>query len=382
MIPLVLLSAILAPESGWTFVDAASRDGRSTVTFRTVELGDTPGRPLHADDRPAPGARFAIVPLGPGGLRLGLVWHVASRMVWLDADGDGRYASAERYQLGAGPLEVSVAIAFDDQKPVRRTLLIRKRGDGLAYAVRGYTLGRVMLGGKTVAAMLEDGDADGCFDGAGADRVWLDLDGDGTFDPFTEQFPLGTVITHAGTGLLARPSRDGLGLVLRERPAELGGLVVQVDRLPGAQVAELAAHYESQWGELVVVKETDRAVPMPAGKYRLAAVDLRLTDTEGQLWHYAFYSGDRSFEIEVVKGRETRQVLLGALKVIVSLNADGTVPPGGSVQVQPDVMAGKLQLTKCEVGPRQVAHGREVSAELRLTEPGSMVLDRASAGFS
>ena len=46
--------------------------------------------------------------------------------------------------------------------------------------------------GRGLAAVLTDGDADGCFDGAGADRVWIDLDGDGKFDPLTEQFPLGT----------------------------------------------------------------------------------------------------------------------------------------------------------------------------------------------
>src|SRR5438477_4820744 len=126
--------------------------------------------------------------------------------------------------------------------------MIRKRGDGLAWAVRGYTTGTVTLAGRRVAAVLTDGDADGCFDGAGADRVRLDLDGDGAFDPLTEQFPLGTAITAGGTAVLVRPRPDGLGVTARERPSETGTLVVEVVREARSEERRVGKECRSGWG--------------------------------------------------------------------------------------------------------------------------------------
>ena len=43
--------------------------------------------------------------------------------------------------------------------------------------------------------------------------------------------------------------------------------------------------------------------------------------------------------------------------------------------------AGDLYLTKCETTGRFSDRGREVHAEVVLTEPGSVVLDRCESGF-
>ena len=221
--------------------------------------------------------------------------------------------------------------------------------------------------------MLTDGDADGCFDGAGADRVWLDLDGDGAFDPLTEQFPLGTAITAGGTAVLIRPRPDGLAVTARERPGETGTLTVGVGTLAGAEVVELEASCVSEFGELVVVRAAGKPVSVPAGRYRVES---------GRVWHYSFATGDRSaFGVEVVKGKATAHRLLDGVAVTVSCDAAGGVAPGGSVQVQPDVVAGGLYLTKCEVAERLAEFGREVPAVITLTGPGSEVLDRCESGF-
>jgi hypothetical protein len=382
MVPLFLLAASVAaqPASGWKFVDESTRDGRSVVTFRTVELADAPSRPLHPDDRPPAGSRFGSVRLGPGGKhRLGVVWHPDSGALWFDADSDGRYSAAERVVLGSKPHEAKVSVQFGDGAKQDRTVMIRTRGDGLAWAVRGYTLGTVTLNGKRVGAMLTDGDADGCFDGAGADRVWLDLDGDGTFDPLTEQFPLGTVITAGGTAVLVGTRPDGLAVQARERPSQTGTLTVEVVRLPRTEVVELVANYVSEFGELVVVRAADRPVPLPAGKYRVDSLRLKLADPDGRVWHYTFASGERGYDLEVKKGAGTTRRLLDGLKATASLDAGAGT--GGSVQVQPDVHAGGLYLTACEVADRFAERGREVMAEIQLAGPGSVVLDRCAGGF-
>ena len=384
MIALLLLaaSAALPPSPGdWKFVDEPEVAGRSVLTFRTVELADGPAAPLHADDKPPPGAKFGSLGLGPGGRqRLPVVWHAATNTLWLDANGDGRFSPGERHTLGGKPLEAKVTIAFGDLGKQERTVLVRKRGDGVAWAVRGYTAGTVSIGGKTVAAILTDGDADGCFDGAGADRVWLDFDGDGKFDPLTEQFPLGNAIVAGGAAVLVKPRPDGLGVQARERPNEKGTLRVEVARLPKTEVVELSANYVSEFGELIVVKEAGKAIALPAGKYRVDSVQLKLAAADGKVWRYSFSSGGRNMDIEVMKGKETVHKLLDGLKVTVGFDASAATA-GSRILVQPDVVAGALYLTRCEVGTKFSDSGREVGAEIRLTEPGSLVVDHCQSVF-
>jgi hypothetical protein len=378
---IVIAAAAAAPAGDWKFVDDGSRGGRSVVTFRTVELADTPARPLDPADRPPPGAKFGAVALGPGGRhRLGVVWHAAAAALWFDADGDGRYAAAERVTLGASPHEARLSVPFGDGLRHDRTVLVRKRADGLAWAVRGYTTGTVALNGRAVVAMLTDGDADGCFDGAGADRVWLDLDGDGRFDPLAEQYPLGTAIPVRGSAVLVRPRPDGLAVRARDRPAEAGTLAVDLVRLPRAEVVELSATYVSEFGELVVVPSVGKPVSVPCGRYRVESLRFKLADADGRVWRYTFSPGDPSPRVNVAKGAAAVHRLLDGLTVEVAITA-GRAAPGGLVTVQPDVGAGGLYLTGCEVGGRFAEHGREVPAEIALAGPGSAALDRCDAGF-
>ena len=370
------------PDDVWVFHDRAQREGRSVVTFRTVELTDAPAQPLHAQDQPAPGAKYGTIALGHGGkLRLGLVFHAASNIAWLDADADGRFAVAERFMLGEQLHEVTVKAPFGD-KLATRTLLIRKRGDGVAYGVRGYTEGSVRLGGKRVAALLIDGDADGCFDGAGADRVWLDLDGNGKFDPLTEQFALGTIVNHAGVSFLIRPRPDGLAVAVNERPAAFGTLAFSVSKQPGAPVVELSAQLVSEWGELVTVKHADKPLSVPIGKYRIDSVALKLAGQDGKTWHYGFSAADSVYGIEIAKGALTRHGLLANLQMTVSLDSTAGIA-GGSVLIHPQLAtADRLFMTRCEVAERYADRGREIHATLKLTGPGNVVLDQAASGFN
>jgi hypothetical protein len=248
------------------------------------------------------------------------------------------------------------------------------------WAVRGYTVGTVEVGGRTVAAMLTDGDADGCFDAAGADRVWLDLDGDGQFDPLTEQFPLGTAVPVGGTAVLIVPQPDGLAVRIRDRPNETGALVVRIGS--SARVEEVAARYVSEFGELVVVREADRPIAVPVGKYRVESVRLRLAGVDNEVWLYEFAGSGRGHDVEVARGRETAHEPLAGLKVSVTHDAEAGARPGASVLAMPDVTAGGLYLTKCEVGTQLVVSGREAAAIIELIGPGGDALDRASSGFA
>ena len=97
--------------------------------------------------------------------------------------------------------------------------------------------------------------------------------------------------------------------------------------------------------------------------------------------HDAFRYFGRAYDIEVKQGRRTDHTLLEGLKVTIEFDAGAGAAAGGSVQVQPDVSAGGLCLTSCEVGTRFDDRGRDALAEFRLAGPGSVVLDRCTSRF-
>jgi hypothetical protein len=377
MLAILMLTLSQTPPA-WGFQDELARDGRTMATFRTVELGDTAPRRALSDDEPLAGARFGDLPLGPGGAaRRAVVWHADSGTLWLDADGDGRFAKSERHTLLKGTLETRVSFPIGDT-PVTRTVLIKRRDGGLAYAVRGYASGSLTLKAGTYPALLTDGNADGCFDSAAADRVWVDLDKDRKFDALTEQFPLGTPLTHGGTAYLLRPDPAASRVTVRERPAEAGTVRLTVSRLPGSDVAGLTAHLVSEWGELVTVPRTDSSHSLPAGQYRIDSAELRLKGPDGHEWTYSFV-GPREFVLSVTKGKETAFDLTAGVRVTVDLGAGRDK---GSVRVRPDIVTvAGLYLRDCSAVGLGGSRLPPVQATIRLAGPGSSPADEVHSGF-
>src|SRR5262249_46480990 len=212
--------------------------------------------------------------------------------------------AAERHTFSGKTLEVQAHVCVGTTTLPRTLLFRRGPGTTLYVAVRGYTAGKLRLGGREYAAALSDGDADGCFDSAGEDRVWVDLNGDGVFDPLTEQFPLGTPLA-AGDGLfLIRPDPSGTEVRVRVRGGDTGRLRPIVQLQLGAAVRELEANLVSEFGELATVRAVGRAAELPAGKYRVEGLTLRAADAAGRVWTFRF-RGQRRFALRVETGKET-----------------------------------------------------------------------------
>ena len=366
----LLLAAALATPPGWEFVDAATFAGRSALAYQRIDLTAAP--PRSPGDAPPAGATFGAVTVGAR-LTRAVVWHAATNAVWIDADGDGRFAATERHTLTtAAPLEIKVQI------PQERTLMIRRRRDELSWAVRGYTRGTVTLAGRPVAAVLTDGNGDGGFDTPGLDRVWLDLDGDGRFDALTEQFAAGQAVTVQGVPLLIRPRADGLGAVARARPTDAGTLQLDMPRQPNTGVAAFTANYTSEFGEAVVVSSIGEPVALPVGKYRVESIHAVLSTDRGKLWAYWFHPAAGGFDVVVERGKPTRHLVLPRPTVAVAI----TPGLGGVPIVAPSVRTGGMYLSRCyQVQAVSELVGESVDAEVILTEPGSVVVDRIKTGF-
>jgi hypothetical protein len=382
--------ALLTQQAGpaWTFHDAVAHDGRSVLTFRAVELADRPVRPLGAGDRPNAKALYGLLPIGSSLDHYpALVWLPDSGEVWIDGDGDGRFSPAERHPLGSAPLDVPVVLRVGkpgaEPARLKRTVIVRRAADGgLRYAMRGYLTGTLHLEGQDYAAMLTDGNADGCFDSAAHDRIWLDLDRDGRLDPLTEQFPLGKPLTVAGKTYLIKPEPDGSAVAVRARPATTGKLRVlftdRKDVVPQAVVIDLV----SDWGELVTVTTARDAAILPVARYAVEAVRFQLTDAKGRRWQYHF-AGPRRFDIDVTAGPEKVVLLLRGLQLEMNLRpAAEELHPGDDVYVTPSLRTPSgLYLVNCEQSQRGNDDFVSGHADIHLTNTGGDVLARQQSGF-
>jgi hypothetical protein len=373
------------------FKDAATFENRSVLQYRAIEFRDSPVRPLGEERKFGAGARYGMVPVGPKPeTALTIVWRPTAPggpEVWLDANGDGKLTDDERHVMSGRDLEIPATITVQlEPKPVkvRRTLLFRRSalGDGLRYAVRGYMQGQLNLGGMKYAALLVDGNADGCFNTVGQDRVWIDLNRDGHFDPLIEQFPLGKPIIHNHEVYVVRCDASASAVVANLRSADQGKVRIALARKLGLP-AKLSAELVSDLGELVSIDKLDEPFPLPVGDYRLLALKIETRDANGQTWTYNFYE-EKAKTYTVRANRETAIAAMGQIEMNVSLSVEnGKVSPGQTISIQPKLIADQsLYLASCTLGTDAESRRAEGNAEIALLAPDGKVANRGLTGFS
>jgi hypothetical protein len=390
MAVLCMTAAVPAPPVAFEFVDSATYAGRSIQQYRAVELRGTPLRPLGTAHKFPDGTLYGVVRVGPN-FDSGptIVWTAKAPggpELWLDANGDGRLADDERHVMSGRQLEIpatfTVQLGPKPQK-VKRTLVFRRSsvGDGLRYTVRGYMQGTLDLAGTKHKTLIVDGNADGCFDTIGQDRVWIDLNRDGQFDPLVEQFPLGKIIVRGNDVYVVRSDATASAVAANLRSAGQGKLRLALARKPPG-AAKISAELVSDLGELVIIDKLDSPVPVPFGEYRLGSLKLEAADAAGTLWTYHFDSR-ANLNFSVPTGRETTVTLLKQVTMSVSLRSDGQVSPGQTVAIQPELIADDaLCLRRCTVGKDSDCQQAEGNAEILLLAPDGRTVSRGLSGFS
>ncbi len=177
-------------------------------------------------------------------------------------------------------------------------------GRTLGYAAAGYLEGTVELGNPEaisagqphrVAARRVNGDGNGQVSDP-QDRLWIDLNGDGRFDPAAEQFLFATVLNLDGARYVIRSDELGSRLVVEPligvgmlRLAWKGGTVANQSGTPsGGDSVEVRATALGRDGSVYGLSGTEPA-SVPVGEYRLGTVTIAMDDPKGgQRWSFIF----------------------------------------------------------------------------------------------
>ncbi len=229
--------------------------------------------------------------------------------LYVDADRNRRIDDRDRVDATLGmsgervwrrPLDVAI-VDRDVTSRVPRAVVLRRGAGGrtLGFASAGFLEGTVTLAGpigapRRVASRRVDGDGNGLVADS-QDRLWLDLNGDGRFDPAAEQFLFANVLELGETRYAVRSDELGrrLGLEaitgtgslrLAWKPADDG----KGGRAGPSAPRELRATALGRDGSVYSLSSAEPTI-VPTGEYRLGTVMVSLDDPSGgKPWSFVF----------------------------------------------------------------------------------------------
>jgi hypothetical protein len=346
-----------------------------------------------------PGFAFAQIRYGdPGSPRVAIALDRPKEgglVLYVDANNDRALEPEERLE-GHGPSwELSLSAWAEDGKQVERvphrvSIRVGRTGLLLGYATLGYLEGEVEIGGKPRAARRVDADGNGFFTDA-RDRLWIDLDGDGRWSAFDEQFLYAPVLRLGDTRYALHSDRLGraLGVEKIEGVGHVRFRLPAADGTPRKDVLGLQATLIGKDGSSVGVRGHDEPVEAPIGEYRIGALALSLAAPGGaEPWTYVFSEpGGRETLAWHALARDGELVLdpIGKLDFRVEVKSDEPRPkPGDALSARIWLFSGDgLLINSCYRGTSDGAwRGTGPRAFCRLLGSSGAVLEQADSGFA
>lgn len=178
---------------------------------------------------------------------------------------------------------------------IPRSVLIRPNATGstLGIATLGYLEGEADLDGRRVTVRRVDGNANGLFSDQ-EDQLWIDLNGDGRWDPFSEQFPYRPIVRLGAKRFAVRAPSQG-GQLSFEEIVGVGHLRFTIPSLPeGATIQNLEVMLIGDDGSAYAVRGADKQVTLPIGRYAPINVTISIADgSSAGPWNFVFSRNDR-----------------------------------------------------------------------------------------
>jgi hypothetical protein len=397
---LLVALSLFAPERAhaedtWRYVVPAAGDAFEHPPLRVVALSAEKPEGLKEKARYR-GAkqRYARLTYGsPGTARVALVLDEISASetdLYLDTQRSGTITAEDRVPGKDGAWRVSLDAVVSGAKAgsAPRTVLFRlgRVSRTLSLATCGYLEGRVPIGRQLVTVRRVDGDGNGLFADP-ADRLWLDRDGKGRWDPLEDQYLFSPILSLGGERYVV--SSDALGQRLAFRKLEGEG-TVGLALGPSAlaeRVQDVTVTLMGRDGSVFTLHGRDPRATLPVGDYRLSLVALTLKDPSGgEPWSFVFSDngGKPSHHWHTLK-KDGRLALdpVGKLSFLASLPEDERpCRPGQTLNVQTQLFTGDgLLIASAGRGSVESGHGGS-GAAVALVGSDGRSLATSQAGFA
>ena len=285
--------------------------------------------------------------------------------LYVDSDRDWLIENDERAE-GTGawrrtPPKTNLLTAQAEAEDAARALVFRRSisGSSLGVATRGYLEGQVWIGERPLAVRRLDGNANGLLSDP-SDRIWIDLNEDGQWDAFTEQFPLSPILELDNVRYVVRSDPVGKSLSLQKVTAT-GTFRLQLESIPqSSAVLHLEVMLASDDGSAFAIRDADEAITVPVGRYALSTVTITLQDSATQTpWSFVFSSLESTVEEKWYDLTEHQEAVIdpiGKLRFELELSQKLPAVAGTLIAVQPRLYtADGLLINTCSAGKDTVS---------------------------
>ncbi len=208
------------------------------------------------------------------------------------------------------------------------------RSNAIRVNTLGHVDGTIELNGQSVAVRRIDNDGNGLPVDL-RDQLWIDLDGDGSFDPLTERKHLHHAMEIEGQRYAIRSDR--LGQSIKLTPDNQRGMVrFQLDLADKTAVVEsLEGSLRDESGLLIAIRVDEDPVLVPAGRYCIENLVVHVRDTNATLWRMTLTRGFQNGWFDVATEGEHLVKLLESLDLHATPFVDRQSRPGLASWIQP-----------------------------------------------
>ena len=339
-----------------------------------------------------PTQRFAQFRYGPrDSTRVLIVLDQLSKSVddfelYVDLNRD-RQITADEKISGAGKtrdIDLPVEIMnLSSPEYVDRKIQFRKSIDQNRFSIKtkgGYSAS-CEIAGKTVDVWRLDGNANGLFSDV-EDELWIDLDGNGKWNPIKERFLFRSAIKVGETRYAVRGNRLGSKIEFAAIEGE-GQLALNLNLAPETTVKSIKASIFGDDGSAHSIEDTNPIV-LPIGKYMIGQISLKLQKADERPWHFSFsHTGDPAKQrwVEVTKSGDTEIEPFSDLDFSISCANKYTL--GKNLYVKPSLTTGdNLYITASGRGKIDRWNGVSGNdASISATDSGQREFAVESTGF-
>ncbi len=229
-----------------------------------------------------------------------------------------------------------------------------------------------------------DGDGNGFFADA-QDRLWLDLDGRGRWDPVEHQFLFAPLLQLNGQRYVVQSDLRGEKLAFV--PVDGAGTIrLAVPKLLGGDVADVTVTLLSRDGTVATLQGQGAEAVLPTGDYRVTTLLLNLKPRgDGKPWGYVISDNSLvQFEWHTLTKNETLTLDPVGKLSFVAATGDRCVA-GKMLAIQPQLRTGdNLLITTVYLGSDYPLSpfSNGPGARIRVADQGGKVLGVLSSGFA